>query len=142
MIILSIVYVALPKKQVFEPAIPNIVSASQDIIIKEISLDNELKLCITHPTNDNCNEEKVPVKKVGDIIEKNQPIGFDYAFNICSNPICTCTKSDPGCKKPSGIEELPSGTNVYMSDVFVSSVTPDYESTHKIVRFWMWKSTV
>ena len=133
-IILSIVYAVLPKPMFDNNSIPNIVKSSQDAAIKDISFDTELKLCII---DDNCQDKS---KKIGDVLERNKPIGFSYAFKICDNPVCTCVKNDTECSIPLPAPEKPKDANGIMTETFISSTASD--TRHKIVRFWMWKTNV
>lgn len=129
-IILVVISVALPRK-INMMDTPTIVKSSQEIIREEILFDDSLKKCIV--------DDPVCNDAIGDVIERNQPIGFDFAFKICSTPAsCLCNDN---CVKPAANNIGPDdiSSNVYMADVFVSSTIKNEESTHKVVRFWMWR---
>ncbi len=129
-IILAVISVALPRK-INMMDTPTIVKSSQEIIREEILLDDSLKKCIVDAGCAGASQS------IGEVIEKNQPIGFDFAFKICDNPASCLCNTD--CVKPAikGPDEISS--NVYMADVFVSSTINNELSTHKVVRFWMWR---
>lgn len=130
-IVLIVTFYAIPKEKVDITATPNIVSSSQDIIKKEMLLDEDLKVSIISNNPD-------AKKDIAQILEKNKPVGFIYAFRVCDNPTCLCIASTADCIKPS--EKLPSdaASNVYMSDVFVSAVIGG-TAKHAVIRFWMWQ---
>jgi len=140
-IILSVVFFTLPRNASDESSVPNIVKASQDAIIKQILLDNEIKDCVVKSIDDSCQADAS--LKIGDIIEENQPKGYDYAFMLCDNPICICSVTDTDCKKASGKSPSEINSNVYMTDLFISSTVQDainQEDKHRILRFWMWNN--
>ncbi len=129
--ILGVMYLVIPKfTEKPMQQVPKIVETSQTIVTQQVLLNNEVRDCII-------DVEVCPdggVEMVGQVLEENQPPGYDYAFNICNTPNCVC---DTNCKVPKG--EYPVTGEVFMSDLFVSSDVVG--KNHKIVRFWMWKSS-
>jgi len=130
-IILIVTFYSIPKEKIDISATPNIVDASQDIIKKKILLDESLKASIISDDPD-------AKKNIGEILEKNKPVGFIYAFRICDNPTCLCTASTADCIKPAGKLPSDAASNVYMADVFVSAVIGG-AAKHAVIRFWMWQ---
>ncbi|MBS3095595.1 hypothetical protein J4231_02865 [Candidatus Woesearchaeota archaeon] len=146
-IILGVVFVALPRKEPGVIKVPYAVGDVQDMIKTQIMSDNSLKECIAknEPSTGDCDSSTPPIDspldKVGGVISgiidanvafKNS---YEHAYTICDKPTCLC---DGICKKyldlrgPSDIN-----SNVFMSDVFVGGAVTG--GKNKIVRFWIWK---
>ena len=125
--------------------VPSVVKASQKVIIQNLNLNETMRSCVL----DNlCDTE---TSLISDLIEANQPPGYEYAFRICSTPNCICNDEgdDPPCQvfgcfvedgnrtcevSPEG---YPKFGEVYMADTFIAAKTASQK--HHIVRFWMWR---
>lgn len=115
-LILTVVFVVIPKPITYEEKVPFNVKNAQEFIIKEIRENAEIRNAVfTNPTD--------AKNKISALIEENLPIGFTYAFEICDTTVCV-------------LENTPLDRNVYMADVMLSNGEP------RIVRIWFWQKSI
>lgn len=118
-IILIVIFTLIPKKIEKSAKVPSIVEASQNFILKEMTVNETIRECIVNNTE--CENSTI----FKSIIEKNVPAGYEVAYKICDTSNCVTNTS---------IDK-----DVFVNDIFIASTLETQNP--KIVRLWTWRKS-
>lgn len=125
-VIMIIVYTAVPRNEQPPPRVPGAIASAQDYVSKEVSYNNTYRMCVVEQMPEGCERENCG--SCGDwfisFFENNLPGNYNFTFKVCGTTNCVSSL-------------LPEDRTIYMGDVFLASY--EDQQNPRIFRFWMWR---
>ena len=129
LLIFGFILYVTPKTQSYGDTTPQIVESRQNFIMKTILENNDYRNCVLDGGSGSYCFGPDGVLCVGyreeieNLVEKNKPLGYDYACEICPSS-ASCTNVNALAEK-----------SVYTSAIFVSK-----PGTGKVMRLYFWET--